>query len=395
LNIIDRKISELLPAEYNPRRLTEKQSEDLSRSIEAFGEMEPAIINMHPGRENVIISGHQRIKVAESLHYETWPCIEVNLDPERERELNIRMNKNTGEWDWETLFKEFDTSDLVDWGFTESDFPDVIDGMEGDEHNGDQDSVPDPPKHPKTKPGDIYILGNHRLLCGDCTNIQHLEDLMEGETVGMLLTDPPYGADYGEKNRKLNKNDGGKRIESTILNDNIEDYRQFFTDFLSIIPMSEYNTCYIFMFGIQLHNLRLAFDDCGFHWSDYLVWLKNNHVLGRKDYNSKHEFAMYGWKGQHKFYGGHPYTILEFDKPQKNELHPTMKPIELLERLIQDGSQKGNVIYDAFGGSGSTMIAAEKTVRKCRMIEIDPIYCDVIIKRWEEYTGEKAKLKEK
>ena len=146
------------------------------------------------------------------------------------------------------------------------------------------------------------------------------------------------------------------------------------------------------MSGQQLHNLRLAFDDCNIKWGDYLVWVKNNHVLGRKDYNAKHEFCVYGWKNHHKFYGDFSTTVLEFDKPLKNDLHPTMKPIELLAKLIKDGSQKDEIVYDAFLGSGSTLIAGEQTNRVCYGCEISPQYCDVIIKRWEKFTGQQAIL---
>lgn len=171
-------------------------------------------------------------------------------------------------------------------------------------------------------------------------------------------------------------------------------------DDLRLVPWAETNTCYIFMAGKELHSLRLGAEDAGLTWSDYLIWLKNNPVLGRKDYSAKHEFIYYGWHGKHKFYGEFSTTVLEYDKPQVSDLHPTMKPVELCARLISDGSRggqdndDGGVIYDAFGGSGPTLVACEQMGRTCRIMEQEPAYCDVIINRWEALTRQKAVLVE-
>lgn len=241
------------------------------------------------------------------------------------------------------------------------------------------------------KKGDLIELGKHRVLCGDCTNKEEVDRLLDYRTVDMILTDPPYGVDYAGKNEFLNTiynssgNDKGNRIETDIMNDDIADYRKFFNEFLSVIEFSEYNTIYIFMLGSELHNLRLAFDDTGIKWSDYLIWLKNNHVLSRKDYNMKHEFIVYGWKGKHKFYGSFSTTVIECNKNMKNDLHPTMKPVLLLEKLIADGSTRGMIIYDGFLGSGSTIIACDNTGRICYGLEIDEHYCDIIIDRYCKY----------
>jgi len=208
----------------------------------------------------------------------------------------------------------------------------------------------------------------------------------------MVLTDPPYGVDYSAKNEFLNKLDKGNCVQKDIENDNITDYLQFFTDMFESIKtvINDYNTLYVFMSGAELHNLRIALEKTEGKWSDYLVWVKNNHVLGRKDYNAKLEFCMYGWFNHHKFYGEFNTNVLEFDKPLKNDLHPTMKPIPLLAKLIQDGTKENMNVLDLFGGSGSTLIACEQTQRNCYMMELDPEYCQVIINRWEEYTGQRA-----
>ena len=210
--------------------------------------------------------------------------------------------------------------------------------------------------------------------------------------VNLVLTDPPYGIDYSNKNAFLNRIDKGNRVQKAIINDSIEDYEEFFYKIFDNIKdhLSENNICYIFMLGKELHHLRIAFDKAGFHWNDYLIWVKNNHVLGRNDYNCKAEYIMYGWFKKHKFYGDFNVNVLEFKKLQKGDLHPTMKPIDLLAKLIKDGSRGGDIVLDLFGGSGSTLIACEQTERRCLMMELDPKYCDVIIKRWETLTGKKA-----
>jgi DNA modification methylase len=229
-------------------------------------------------------------------------------------------------------------------------------------------------------------------MCGDSTDSRQVKQLLGDRRVDQLLTDPPYGVNYAAKNEMLNKFDKGNRVQTPIENDNITDYRAFFAAFLGCIPFADYNTVYVFMAGQELHSARLALDDAGIKWGDYLVWLKNNHVLGRKDYNAKHEFVVYGWKGKHKFYGDFSTTVLEYNKPQKNELHPTMKPVELIARLMADGSTAAALVYDPFLGSGTTLIAAEQLGRTCYGLEIDPHYVDVIIKRWEQLTGKEAEL---
>ncbi len=263
------------------------------------------------------------------------------------------------------------------------------------------------------------MLGNHRLICGDSTDPLVFDALLGKETVDLLLTDPPYGVDYVAKDDAMRKATGQKASgHRSIANDvKVEGgYRAWFASWLSLIPFSNPAIFYIFMSGQELHTLREAVDDCGYKWGDYLVWIKNAAVFGRKDYKAKTEwclqgwpevfegdmpqeivdmrtpeYAIYGWPETHRFYGPkNACTVLEFDRPKKNDLHPTMKPIALLERLLNDGSPKGSIVLDCFGGSGSTLMACETTQRQARLIELDPIYCDVIVKRWETYTGKKA-----
>jgi DNA modification methylase len=325
-------------------------------------------------------------------------CVVVDLDDAKEKALNLALNKIQGDWDYlklKDILQELDTGefDLELTGFGMDEIEELIAQLHVPEEIV-EDEVPEPPEEPITKPGDLWILGRHRLLCGDATVAADVERLMDGKRADSLTTDPPYGVDYSGKNEFLNKFDKGNRIQKPITNDATTDYRKFFSDFMGLAPLAEYNTVYIFMSNKELHSLRLALDDCGYSWGDYLVWVKNNHVLGRKDYNAKHEFIVYGWKGKHKFYGGFSTTVLEFDRPLRSDLHPTMKPIPLLAKLINDGLPAKGRVYDPFGGSGSTLIACEQLNRTCYMMELDPKYCDVIVQRWEDLTGQKAVLAE-
>jgi site-specific DNA-methyltransferase (adenine-specific) len=242
----------------------------------------------------------------------------------------------------------------------------------------------------RARPGLAWRLGLHRLLCGDSTKSEDIKRLFAGGVADQLLTDPPYGVNYEARVEEMNARDGCNRNTGGISNDSKRDFRVFFRVFLSKIPLAPVNTCYIFMSGKELHNLRSAFDMAGFTWGNYICWIKNNHSLNHKDYKSKHELILYGWKGSHKFYGDFSTTVLDYRRVRKADLHPTMKPVDLLERLITDGSAPGAVVYDPFGGSGSTLIAAEGKGRVCYTMDINPQYCDVILNRWEGMTGKKA-----
>lgn len=257
----------------------------------------------------------------------------------------------------------------------------------------DDDDVPEV-EEAICKFGDIWKLGKHRLLCGDATNTDEVEKLMDGQKADMMFIDPPYGVDYNSKNEFLNKWDKGNSNQTPIENDAIEDYDSFFGGVLSIIKnnLSDYNSIYVTISGQKLSQLLNQFKINNIKMSQILIWVKNNHVLGRQDYSNKHELIIYGWNGRHKYYGEFCTTIWEIDRPLKSELHPTMKPVELIIKAINNSSKKDMIVYDCFLGSGSTLIACEKTNRKCYGMEIDPHYCDVVIKRWEEYTGNKAEL---
>lgn len=388
MNIVSLRINDLKPAEYNPRRITEKQFQDLQKSFENLGTLEPAVINQYPGRENVIISGHQRVKVAKKLGMKEYPCLEVSFPLEKEREANIRMNKNGGDFDFDMLGNEFEIKDLMDWGFEAGELGVDID-INGTEGLTDPDAVPESPKEPKTKPGDMYILGQHRLLCGDSTSIDAVQKLMGGGMANCLWTDPPYGVKY------VGKTKDALEIENDDLDDSgLEEFlRAAFGCALTVcIPGASW---YIAApAGPLNHCFSTVLKEFGV-WRQTLNWIKSQFVLGRSDYHYQHEPIFYGWMpGQaHSWYSDRKQTTtLNFDKPHRNGDHPTMKPVELVEYCLSNSTKIGDTILDLFGGSGTTLIASEKLGRQARLIELDPRYCDVIVRRWEEFTGKKSEL---
>lgn len=385
----DKAISDIKPYQKNPRHKYDINK--VAQSIKEFGFQQPIVVD----RAGVIIVGHGRYEAAKSLNLKTIPVTIADLPPEKAKAYRIADNKTNeySDWDMGLLIQEF--TDLLDinydlelTGFDADELEKLIVGEK--EGLTDEDAVPETPEEPKAQLGDIYKLGEHRLMCGDSTSATDTEKLFNNCKIDLLLTDPPYGIDYSKKNEFLNKMDKGNRVQKDIANDDITDIKQFCSDFLNIIPFNDYNIFYIFITSQQLHNVRLALNESNYHTSTYLVWNKNNHVLGRMDYLMKHELIIYGWKGRHKFYGNNPKSVINFDKPVKNDLHPTMKPVGLLEILLKDSTMSNHNVYDPFTGSGSTLLACEKNNRKFYGMELDPHYIDVIIKRWEQYTGQKA-----
>jgi len=394
INISKVPVKKITFDETNPNILTDEQMKSLKKTMEKFGFLAPVILN----KDLQVIDGEHRVRIYQELGKKTIQAYVIDVNTINKKMLRQLMNKLRGEHDKQKDAEEFklifeagklnEFSELL--ATQAEEFQTVLEkkfdiGFE----KAEEQEIPETPTKPKAKVGDIYQLGKHRIMCGDC--MSDFDKLFGEKKVDMLLTDPPYGVDYAGKNEFLNKIDKGSRIQKEIENDNIDSYLDFFTNFLKVINFSEYNNSYIFMSGLELHNVRLAMENVGMKWSDYLVWVKNNHVLSRKDYNPKHEFVVYGWKNHHKFYSDSETTILEFDKRHINDLHPTMKPIDLLCKLIKNGSQSSMLIYDPFLGSGSTIIACEDTDRVCYGLEIDPAYIDVIIERWENHTGKKAK----
>ena len=382
-----KKATELLPANYNPRKDLkpgDPEYEKLKRSIEQFGYVEPVIWNKATGR---VVGGHQRLKVLMDMGHTEVDCVVVELSEEKEKALNIALNKISGEWDKDKLAllitdlqgADFDVS-LT--GFDPAEIDDLFkDSMKDGVKEDDFDVAAELEKPTITKTGDIWTLGRHRLICGDSTKEETFQQLMAGKKVNLVITDPPYNVNY--------EGSAGK-----IQNDNMADAA--FYDFLLAAfqntegVMADDASIYVFHADTEGLNFRKAFADAGFYLSGCCIWKKQSLVLGRSPYQWQHEPCLYGWKkkGKHLWYTGRKEsTIWEFDKPKKNGDHPTMKPIPLLAYPIMNSSLTNSLVIDPFGGSGSTLIACEQTDRICYTIELDEKFCDVIVKRYIEQVG--------
>lgn len=382
----------LLPADYNPRKDLkpgDPEYDKLKRSIEQFGYVEPVIWNKVTGR---VVGGHQRLKVLIDMGITEVECVVVEMDAEKEKALNIALNKISGEWDKEKLAlliadlqgADFDVS-LTGFDPAELDalFKDSIkDGI----HDDDFDVETELKKPPITKLGDVWTLGRHRLVCGDSTKANTFDLLMAGAKANLVITDPPYNVNY--------EGNAGKIKNDNMAND------AFYSFLLSSFQntdavMADDASIYVFHADTEGLNFRRAFSDAGFYLSGCCIWKKQSLVLGRSPYQWQHEPVLYGWKknGKHQWYTGRKETtIWEFDKPKKNGDHPTMKPIPLLAYPIMNSSMSNTLVLDPFGGSGSTLIACEQSDRSCYTIELDEKFCDVIVKRYIEQVGSTDKV---
>ena len=371
MKIEKRKISELIRAESNPRKISVVQLQELKDGIEEFGLVSPLVVNENPERKNVIVGGHQRLKIWEELGNTEVDCSIVNLPLDKERKLNIKLNKNGGTFDDDLLKEFFDYEELIEWGFTVSELFD----MDETEIKGniDDDEIPEV-KESKVKRGDIWKLGEHRIMCGDSTISDDVEKLMNGEKADMVFTDPPYNIDYqGIKDKR-------EKIKNDKMSD--EDFTKFLQDSLNI----ECETFYVCCSWQYCHLFKKALEYVKKPVKSFIVWNKVNPAQHLDKYFKQHEIILYHGKfGGQKTLRGDIWEV----KRERNTVHPTMKPISLIETALKDNKEK-KIIYDGFLGSGSTLIAAEKLQRKCYGMELDAKYCDVIIERWEQFTGNKA-----
>ena len=386
-------IDALIPYARNSRTHSAEQVAQVAASIREFGFTNPVLIDGEGG----IIAGHGRVMAARQLGLAEVPCIRLaHLSEAQRRAYVIADNKlalNAG-WDEEMLALEF--KDLSDMGFdlslTGFDLGDIdemladLDAGSG-EGQGDADAAPEPRPEAISKPGDVWVLGKHRVMCGDSTSIDAATVLMGGGMADLLITDPPYNVAYE-----------GKTEEAlTIQNDAMSDadFRQFLRDCYATADafMRPGAAFYIWYADVETYNFVGAAKDIGWKLSQILVWKKNSLVLGRKDYHFIHEPCLYGWKDGAAHYWGSDRaqtTVLDFNRPQRNGEHPTMKPIDLIQYQVENSSKRGWTVLDLFGGSGSTLIACEKTGRQARLMELDPIYVDVIVRRWQNFTGQRA-----
>ncbi len=385
----------LVPYDKNPRTHSTEQVNQIAASIAEFGFLNPILVDTTAG----IIAGHGRLQAAKQLGLAQVPVVVLNhLTDAQKRAYVIADNKlalNAG-WDDDLLRTEMaalaaENFDMPVIGFSDDELAALLAEPNVAEGNTDEDAVPEVPETPVSKPGDLWRLGNHLLLCGDSTVLANVERVLDGALADMVFTDPPYNVDYG--NTAKDKQRGTNR---TIMNDNLGDS---FEKFLYDASVNMLTVCkgalYICMSSSELHTLQKAFIEAGGKWSTFVIWAKNTFTLGRADYQRQYEPILYGWKqGVDHFWCGarNQGDVWFVNKPVRNELHPTMKPVELVERAINNSSKSRDIVLDCFGGSGTTLIACEKLNRQCRIIELDPKYADVIVKRWEEFTGKKAEL---
>lgn len=382
----------LIPYANNARTHSDAQVAQIAASIREFGFTNPVLTS----DDNTIIAGHGRVMAARKLGLTQVPVIRLSHLSETQRKAYIladnKLALNAG---WDDNLLSIELADLKDLGFDtdltgfSADEIAALMPVEVTEGLTDEDEVPEAPIDPVTKLGDVWLLGKHRVMCGDSTSIQAIEELCQGQSVDMWLTDPPYNVAYQGKTKDALK----------IQNDSMSDdqFRQFMRDsyVAADAVMKAGAVFYIWHADSEGYNFRGAAQDAGWKVRQCLIWKKQTMVMGRQDYHWKHEPCLYGWKDG----AGHLWaadrkqtTILEFDRPSRNAEHPTMKPVALFEYQMLNNTKGSDIVLDSFGGSGTTMIAAEKNGRVSRLMELDPKYCDVIVKRWQDFTGKQATL---
>ena len=381
MEIIKLNINEVIPYPDNPRK-NDNAVDAVAESIKQCGYCSPIVID----EDNVILAGHTRLKALKKLKWKEVECVrKTGLTEEQKKKYRILDNKTNelAEWDFDLLEEEIDGLDFdgFDFGFDMSAFEEPQEIVEDEVPEVDEDS------EPITQLGDIWQLGDHRLMCGDSTDAGTVAILMDGKQADLFLTDPPYNVAY----------EGKTKDALTIENDKMESdkFREFLTSAFTaaVYVLKEGGGFYIWFASREHCNFETALNDSGLEVRQELIWKKNTMVLGRQDYQWKHEPCLYGWKdgASHNWYSDRcQTTILEFDKPARNGEHPTMKPVELFAYQIQNSTKKNDIVLDLFGGSGTTIIACEQTGRIGYSMELDPKYCDVIIKRYENLTGKKA-----
>lgn len=386
--------AKLLPYARNARTHSDDQVAQIAASIAEFGFTNPILA----GSDGVIVAGHGRLAAAQKLGLELVPVVVLDhLTPTQRRALVIadnRIAENAG-WDDAMLRIEIaalqdDDFDLSLTGFDADALAELMAGDEPDvEGEADDDAVPEVSETPISRPGDVWLLGGHRLLCGDSTVAESYDRVLDGEPVDMVFTDPPYNVNYA--NSAKDKMRGKDRA---ILNDNLGDgFYDFLLAALTLTVAHCRGGIYVAMSSSELDVLQAAFRAAGGKWSTFIIWAKNTFTLGRADYQRQYEPILYGWpEGAQRHWCGDrdQGDVWNIKKPQKNDLHPTMKPVELVERAIRNSSRPGNAVLDPFGGSGTTLIAAEKSGRLARLIELDAKYVDVIVRRWQSWTGKQA-----
>jgi len=392
-------VADLSPYVKNARTHPQEQVDQIAASMERFGFTIPMLV----AENGTIIAGHGRLMAAAQLGMAEVPVMVARGWSDEDRRLYTLADNRlaeTSEWDPETLQVEWDElnalglgDDLSMIGFSDEDLKDILPAALFEVTGGltDPDDVPEVPEAPVTRPGDFWLLGKHRLLCGDSTVATDVEKVLGDVKADLCFCDPPYNVDYagGSGAEKAGK---ARRIKNDALGDA---FGQFLYDACVLINAHTDGAVYICMSSSELQTLQSAFKSAGGHWSTFIIWAKDRFTLGRADYQRQYEPILYGWpEGVKRHWCGdrNQGDVWEIARPHKNDLHPTMKPVALVERAIRNSSRKGDLVFDPFGGSGTTLIAAEKTGRHASLIELDPKYVDVIVRRWQDFTGEDAVL---
>ena len=395
-----RTLKDLLHAFYNPRKKLQEEDPEyqkIKNSIEAFGYVDPIIVN----KDNTIIGGHQRATVLSDLGFKEVDVVVVDIDKNQEKALNIALNKITGQWDLPALKDLLLDLDQVNFeleltGFDLDEIEDLMTSVHTDESevdvqedDFDLDEALDNIKIPITRKGDVWMIGSHRLMCGDSTKAENVKTLMDGEKAKMVFTDPPWNVNYGAVKEG---NEQGYKVR-TILNDfmGTEDFKNFMSAaFRNMNEFSEEGCMtYVVMSAQEWGNMMLTLAQNEYHWSSTIIWNKDRLVLSRKDYHTKYEPIWYGWKeGKARLApleDRKQSDVWDIERPHRSDDHPTMKPIELVAKAIMNSSKQQDSVLDLFGGSGTTLLASEQTFRRSYLMELDEKYCDVILKRYIQF----------
>jgi DNA modification methylase len=394
LQIAWRPLGELIPYARNPRTHSDAQVAQIAASIKEFGWTNPVLVD----GTNGIIAGHGRVLAARKLGLERVPVIELaHMSEAQKRAYVLADNQLALNAGWDEALLRLELTDLEALGFdlgligfAEGELERLL---AGEDKVGltEDDEAPALSEQAVTKPGDLWVLGNHRVLCGDATVLGDVERVLSGQLADLTFTDPPYNVDYGSSAKdKLRGN------QRKILNDNLgSGFEVFLHDACANILSVTKGAVYVCMSSSELHTLQRVFTAAGGKWSTFVIWAKHTFTLGRSDYQRQYEPILYGWPAGHDRYwcGARDQgDVWFFDKPVKNDLHPTMKPVALVERAVRNSSKSRDIVLDPFAGSGSTLIACAKAGRQARLVELDPRYCDVTVRRWQAWTSEVATL---
>jgi DNA modification methylase len=403
LQVTEVPIDRLRPDPANPRRISDAELEALTRSLKEFGLVQPVLAL----RENsTVIGGHQRLLAARKLGYKTVPVVFLDISLEESRLLNLALNKISGEWDQDLLarmiadLKPVEDIDLSLSGFSEEELGKLLKSLDHRERRErpesfDLDAALEAARAaPRARTGEVWALGDHRVLCGDSTDPVAVARLMDGRKAHMAFTDPPYNVslgDHGGQQRGQRK----RRLQNDALSP--EAWQDFCRRWCRNLLSSVDGALYICMSTKEWPVVSRVLEEEGAHWSDTIIWAKDRFVLGRADYQRGYEPIWYGWREgvKHDWFGGRDQgDVWRIDRPSVSEAHPTQKPLPLIERAIENNSRPNGIVLDLFLGSGSTLIAAERTGRVCYGMELEPHYVDVAVLRWEAFTGQKARLVE-